>query len=136
MTDLRAWLCGRWRLERQITQAEGGGAAQGEAVFAPDGAALIYDETAILRLPAGAFTATRRYVFRFPEAGRALVFFDDGRPFHDLRLTERPFAVRHDCGEDVYDGLFAREGEDGWRSEWRVAGPRKSYLSVTRYRRA
>lgn len=42
-------------------------------------------------------------------------------------------CVEHRCGEDFYRRRFIFAGHDRWRETWTVGGPRKKYLSTTRY---
>ncbi len=54
--DLKAFLQGTWRLTRTLEDRRAGqrGRLDGQAVFAPAGAGLVYRERGVLRL--GAFT--------------------------------------------------------------------------------
>ncbi|QCX28140.1 DUF6314 family protein [Nocardioides jishulii] len=66
-----------------------------------------------------------------------LVTFDDGRDFHPWSPGAE---VVHLCGEDTYAGLVEATGLGEpaggagrrWQVTWRVSGPRKDYLMVTR----
>ncbi|CAH1661303.1 DUF6314 family protein [Chelatococcus asaccharovorans] len=41
--------------------------------------------------------------------------------------------VHHCCGEDLYCGSVIFAARDRWRETWMVSGPRKNYLSTSRY---
>lgn len=136
--DLAALLEGRWRLERVIEDAAAGEMRlAGEAVFSRDGAGLLYAETGRwLSGPLGGMTAERRDLWRFPAPGRAEVLFEDGRPFHDIAPDARGRAEAvHPCGPDLYRVAYAFDLPGEWSSRWRVGGPRKDYLSTSRFRR-
>jgi len=138
---LLARLEGRWRLARRVAE-DGGGTAlfEGWAAFRPGGDGVLdYAETGWLRLAdAPPMRAERRYAWR-AQGGRVFVSFADGRPFHDFAPADP--RARHLCGADVYDVAYrfdatddgANDGADAWEAEWRVRGPRKAYVMVTRY---
>ena len=143
--DLKAFLQGVWDLTRTLEDRRAGqrGRFDGRAVFAPAGAGLAYRERGVLRL--GAFTgpAERVHRYRFPAPGRAParaparaeVAFEDGRPFHDLDLSQGRWSVVHRCRDDLYRGRFEVEGRDRWTAVWRVSGPRKDQVLCGRYDR-
>ncbi len=140
--DLKAFLQGTWRLTRTLEdrRADQRGRLDGQAVFAPAGAGLVYRERGVLRL--GAFTgpAERVYRYGFPGPGRAParaeVAFEDGHRFHDLDLSHGRWSVAHSCRDDLYRGSFEVEGRDRWTVVWRVVGPRKDQVLSGRYDRA
>lgn len=137
--DLTSALAGEWRFERTVGDATTGatGEATGTATFEPNEDGLDWIETGTLRMNGHTFDAKRRLLIR-PEDGSWIVRFDDGRPFHPLRLDQGRCEVGHPCRDDFYDGTLelveTPEGPE-LRTEWRVAGPRKDQLIVTRYRR-
>lgn len=125
---------GRWRLERVIEDARAGltGRLEGESVWSPDGAGLKQVETGLLSYGAAPpMQASRTYLWREGPDGLA-VFFEDGRPFHTV--TGR-LAARHDCPPDLYDVTYDFSAWPVWESRWRVTGPRKDALIVSRFSR-
>jgi Family of unknown function (DUF6314) len=138
INDLRMFLEGTWSLERALDDRRAGqlGRLEGTAVFAPEGGDLLYREEGRLTIGDHDGPALQTYRYAFPRAGRAAVFFSDGRFFHELDLTAGVWACRHDCGEDRYDGKFTLLGAETWRVVWRVTGPRKDLILDSTYRRA
>ncbi len=84
-----------------------------------------YRETGRLRMAGHEGPFHRDYLVRFPDPWRAEILFEDGRPFHDLDLRAGTWAVRHQCGGDLYEGRFSVDGGSALRVAWRVVGPRK-----------
>lgn len=126
---------GNWRLSRQIhdRRLAAEGRMEGEASFVADAAGLVYDESGLLHFGGGApLRSSRRYLWRPAGAGRVTVLFDDGRPFHDFALGAAA-AADHHCAPDFYAVSYDFAGWPHWRAVWRVAGPRKDYVSVTDY---
>ena len=112
------------------------GRLQGHASFRSVPSGLLYNERGTLTLGQHRGPAEQTYLFEFPEGdARATVRFRDGRPFHSLDLRDGQDHARHDCGPDLYEGLFIALGPGAWRSEWKVIGPRKDYDRVTTYTR-
>lgn len=137
MTDLRAFLSGRWDLTRRIRDRRGGvtGSFQGHATFSPAERGLEYLEQGEMKLGQMEGHAFRRYRYDFPESGRAEVFFEDGRYFHDLRLGPAAWRVRHECPPDLYLGRFYLVEPQAWKAIWLVQGSRKLHLLESHYRR-
>ncbi len=135
---MKAFLRGDWRLTRTLEdrRADQRGRLDGQVVFAPAGAGLVYRERGVLRL--GAFTGPTERVYRygFPAPGRAEVAFEDGHPFHDLDLSHGRWSVAHRCRDDLYRGSFEVAGRDRWTVVWHVSGPRKDQVLCGRYDRA
>jgi hypothetical protein len=128
---------GRWRIDRRIEDRLGGreGVFTGMAVLTPADAGLAYEETGDLRFPGAApMRAERRYLWR-AEAGRIVVDFADGRPFHGFPLGEGAAEAGHDCPPDLYRVDYDFGRWPGWRAVWEVTGPRKDYRMVSDYRR-
>jgi hypothetical protein len=78
----------------------------------------------------------QNYSYKFPKHHCAKVSFTDGRAFHDLDLREHLWRANHQCASDTYDGEFELDGEDVWRSQWIIHGPRKYMTIRTAYTRA
>ena len=124
---------GDWRLLRRIADANAGqdGAFEGVARFVPQGDGLLYHECGELRLGMAApMRAERSYLWR-EAAGRIVVQFDDGRPFHSFDGAVA--AADHLCGEDLYQVHYDFADWPDWRATWRVRGPRKDYEMVSLY---
>ena len=132
-----AWLgrlAGRWQVARRIEDRLGPeGRFEGVAVFEPAAGGLDYTETGALVLGQGApMRAGRRHLWR-AEGARVVVYFADGRAFHDLDPEAARPAARHLCGADVYDVTYEFARWPDWETVWRVRGPRKDYRMITRY---
>jgi hypothetical protein len=129
-------LLGDWRLERVITDHRAGvtGHLAGQCRFVPDADGLRQEESGTLRYGAAApMQAARTYLWRADGAGLA-VFFDDGRPFH--RLMPGQGGDRHHCPPDIYDVTYDLTRWPHWVQSWRVTGPRKDALIVSRFQPA
>ena len=89
---------------------------------------LDYVEEGILTLPnAQTMRATRAYRW---DADLS-VFFDDGRPFHQVP-TDGGTAV-HICTPDTYRATYDFEAWPHWQAVWVVTGPKKDYSMTSRY---
>ncbi|WP_050929988.1 DUF6314 family protein [Aestuariivita boseongensis] len=124
---------GRWTLTRWIVHADGTKADfTGEARFEPnDTGGLAYLEDGHLTLPTGQqMRATRAYRW---EADLS-VFFDDGRPFHQVP-AEGGEAV-HLCPPDTYRVTYDFTEWPQWQAVWQVTGPRKDYVMTSVYTQA
>lgn len=125
---------GHWTLSRQILQANGPeGRFTGQAVFTPEGTGLRYHEAGQLVLAGeAAMRAERDYLWQ-AEGGQIVVRFEDGRDFHrfDPSLAE----AAHWCDPDDYRVRYDFARWPDWSSEWRVTGPRKDYVMISRYTR-
>lgn len=123
---------GRWRIARTIEdRLAPGGVFEGEAVFAAVPEGLAYHEAGLLRLGDGpGFQAERSCLWR-QEAGRIVVAFHDGRPFHDFDPAAP--RARHLCIADAYAVCYDFTDWPFWRADWTVKGPRKDYTMVSRY---
>ena len=74
--------------------------------------------------------ASRVYLWRDTGAGLS-VAFEDGRPFHSLapgRLEDR-----HWCDPDTYDVRYDFTRWPDWTQRWRVTGPRKDAVILSRF---
>lgn len=127
---------GAWALDRSIEDARAArsGRLAGEARFSPAPDGLAYEEAGTLAFPGTApMQASRRYLWRQGGAGGIDVLFADGRFFHafDPALPE-PSAL-HDCPPDTYRVRYDFTAWPLWQAEWRVTGPDKDYIMLSRY---
>lgn len=133
VTDLAAWLAGRWQLERTITDAGGRPTAHftGTLTVTRDGpATLRSQERGHLTHDGRTFPAHRRLRYDLHGA-TATVRFEHGGHFHELDLrTGRDDAV-HPCGDDTYRGHTEVVDADRFVQVWRVTGPTEDYTSTT-----
>lgn len=120
---------GAWRIDRRLIHEDGAqGQFEGRALWTADAQGASYTETGQLWLAGqGPFTAQRRYRW----GADMTVFFEDGRPFHQVPALGG--TVAHWCPPDQYDGQYDFSDWPNWRVDWRVTGPRKAYTSLTRY---
>lgn len=128
-------LAGAWRLTREIEDQRFGltGHLEGRALWLPDGEGLRQEESGILRFgEAAPMQATRVYLWR-QRAGRLVVLFEDGRPFHDFQPGEGAAAAPHDCPPDRYHVTYDFADWPDWSSLWRVTGPRKDAVIISRF---
>ncbi|MEL7093446.1 MAG: DUF6314 family protein [Pseudomonadota bacterium] len=124
---------GRWRLSRAIAPV-GQPEAQFEGVaeWVPDAEGrLAYAESGLLRVPGQAeMRAERRYTWD----AELNVWFEDGRFFHTVPAAGG--KAEHWCDPDWYHVDYRFGSWPVFEVEWRVSGPRKDYVSVSRYARA
>lgn len=137
ISDLGAFLLGRWRIARRLHDARLGisGRLEGCARFTPAPGGLCYEEVGRLRFGAYLGEATQRYSFSIDPPTSAEVRFADGRPFHRLELSSGTADIVHRCGDDHYRGRYRVLGTDCLSVAWRVTGPRKRYSLVTLHTR-
>lgn len=126
---------GVWMLSRRIVQSNGPeGRFTGQAVFTPEGAGLRYHEAGQLELAGAApLQAERAYLWQ-AEGAQIVVRFADGRAFH--RFDPEAPAAAHWCDPDDYRVRYDFALWPDWSAEWRVTGPRKDYVMISRYSRA
>jgi hypothetical protein len=125
---------GVWAFNRRIS---GYGGMDGTATFIrKDGDTLLYRETGLLKLDEGpVFESYRNYIYRW-NGKRITVFFEDGRPFHELDFETNMLARGfHECGLDLYRAAYHFKNADGFRLEWTVTGPKKDYKIETEFKK-
>jgi hypothetical protein len=139
--DVLAHLAGRWHVERTVRDLASGeeGRFSGTTVFSPledGGDGLLHHESGTF-VWRGTPRPAERTLWFLPgtSAGTSQVRFADGRPFHDLDLTDGHHVARHPCAADLYQGEFTVHDEDHWRTVWRVGGPAKDLVLTTDYTR-
>ncbi|MGG7465172.1 DUF6314 family protein [Plantibacter sp. YIM 135347] len=126
-------LQGRWSFTRVLTDHRSGSVSWAEGT-------LSIRETSPTRLAwaergvwwrAGSASPVRRTLMLIHTEDRWEVTFDDERPFHEWIVDAE---LEHACSPDVYIGRVIRRGDDdGWRTVWNVAGPRKRHSIITDY---
>ena len=123
-----------WQLTRAISDhlADKEGQFTGTARFTPEPGGLAYRETGTLIYGGQPpLTATRQYHWR-AEGDQIVVLFADRTAFHSF-CPNAPTA-RHFCAPDHYDVAYDFAEWPNWTARWQVRGPRKDYVSITRYR--
>ena len=135
--DLQAFLAGRWRIVRRISDARAKmtGRLTGWAVFTPSAEGLIHDEAGDLGFGAYRGSVTRTYHLAIESPSTGMVHHADGSLFHALDLTSGMADILHRCGEDAYRGRYRVLGESRFTVSWQVTGPRKQYRLATSHRR-
>jgi hypothetical protein len=137
--DTLAFLRGRWRLERRLSDHRSGvcGTFTGGAEFAAtaDPAVLRYVERGELRFGGHAGPATRTLVCLGRPGGAVDVRFADGGEFYRLDLGPGRCQAEHLCGRDRYTVTYRVLAQDLMEEHWQVAGPQKAYDTVTALRR-
>ncbi|WP_306319185.1 MULTISPECIES: DUF6314 family protein [unclassified Streptomyces] len=152
VSDVLAFLAGRWRVERTVRDlaADVTGTFSGTTDFTAEstagstagspaeGGGLLHFESGTFEWHGVARPAERtlRYLPGADGDGTAVVRFADGRFFHDLDLRTGHHVADHPCSADLYRGEFTVYDADRWRTVWRVKGPAKDLRLVTEYRRA
>jgi hypothetical protein len=141
MEDLLGWLAGRWTVERAINGRARAFVGTADFTPGPGGDGATWVEEGHLELEGYAGRAFRTLLLAAAAAGDPDAYevrFDDGRPFHPLRLEGAAPSddVIHHCGEDVYRGTYTVEDDDTLRVVWHVDGPRKRDVIASVYRRA
>jgi Family of unknown function (DUF6314) len=139
--DTLAFVRGGWQLDRVLTDHRSGTRGQ----FT--GCALVaesppeqpgewhYTEHGELRFGAHTGPATRRLRYQARPDGTVAVRFADGRPFYVLDLRSGQAQAEHLCGADRYQLSHRVLGADLLEERWRVHGPDKDYLAITRLTR-
>ncbi|QFS82727.1 hypothetical protein FIU97_07935 [Roseivivax sp. THAF40] len=120
---------GVWRFRRKIMDRKLGQISQGQGTLrmVRDGAHLHYEECVTLDLPGQPpIEGTRRYLWR-PAPRGIEVLFEDGRPFHRIRLPEPAPRDTHHCDPDLYRVHYDLSDWPVWSQVWEVTGPRKDY---------
>jgi hypothetical protein len=133
VADLGAYLAGVWQFRRLIldSRASQTGRAAGAVEFTPIDNGLRYSEAGALTFGGYRGAFSRSYHYRLSDLGReARVYFEDGRFFHVLDLTNGEMAVSHDCPPDRYRGRYRAVNIDTLQITWRIQGPRKS-IAIT-----
>jgi Family of unknown function (DUF6314) len=137
--DTLAFLRGRWRLERRLSDHRSGvcGTFTGDAEFAAtaDPAVLRYVERGELCFGGHVGPATRTLVCLGRPGGAVDVRFADGREFYRLDLGPGRCQAEHLCGRDRYTVTCRVLAQDLMEEHWQVAGPQKAYDTVTALRR-
>jgi len=124
---------GAWRLSREIEDRRAGitGRLTGTCRWSRDAGGLRQEEQGVLTMGAAPpMQASRVYLWRDTGAGLS-VAFEDGRPFHSLapgRLEDR-----HWCDPDTYDVRYDFTRWPDWTQRWRVTGPRKDAVILSRF---
>ncbi len=128
--------CGDWTLSRVIDDALTGHQMRmrGKALFEPVSGGLSLLETGELTGPGmiRPLAAERRYLWA-EASGLIAVFFEDGRYFHAFDPNEPEPCADHACDPDSYSVRYDFTTWPHWSATWTVRGPRKNYVSLTRF---
>lgn len=140
ISDLIGYLRGHWLFERKVFDATRNQevTANGQAHYLDEmmnaKPGLRYREDGEVDLDGVSVQTEREYIYGFlADGGVAEVRFADGRFFHVLDLSKGMVRVEHQCGEDLYQGLFRVLTDQAWLSVWRITGPRKSQVITTHF---
>jgi Family of unknown function (DUF6314) len=139
--DTLAFVRGGWQLDRVLTDHRSGtrGRFTGHALVAEappeQPGEWQYTEQGELIFGAHSGPATRRLRYQARPDGTVAVRFADGRPFYVLDLRSGLGAAEHRCGPDRYQLSHQVLGADLLEERWRVRGPDKDYLAITRLTR-
>ncbi|GAA1354021.1 DUF6314 family protein [Falsarthrobacter nasiphocae] len=144
--DLAGFLSGTWSAHREIEDRRAGtsGTFTGTLTFepapdetpasnpAPRGAPLSSPaqrlrahEEGTLRLQGLAPTPAQRTHLWLVGGSSAEILFDDGRPFHSLRLDKGADTPSHWCAPDQYEARVEALSPTELSWTWTVAGPAK-----------
>lgn len=136
--DLQAFLTGRWRIARRISDARADmtGRLTGWAVFTPSADGLVHDEAGDLSFGAYRGPVTRTYHLAIESPSTGIVRHADGSLFHALNLMSGMADILHACGDDRYRGRYRVLDGNRFSVSWEVTGPRKQYRLATLHRRA
>lgn len=123
---------GSWQMERVIDDARTGQSQRfsGHAVLQEG----VFREVGVLHLDTGPLAASRQYLWSGTGQGLHIAF-DDGRPFHDVDLSQSQPQATHHCDPDLYRVAYDFRAWPDWQATWAVTGPRKDYKMITCYRK-
>lgn len=124
-----------WQISREIRDHLTGQINHfaGQASFTAQGAHWRYREVGQLTLPSGQVLNSERSYHWRPMAGKIAVDFDDGRPFHHIKLGKARPSAEHLCDPDYYKVAYDFAQWPEWRADWQVHGPRKHYKMISEY---
>ena len=130
------YLQGQWRLDRMITDFSCAQTSkfEGTVDFVKESdEVLFYREKGSLSVGNWQGEGYRNYRYQFESSHVANVYFDDGRLFYILNLTDTDTTqFQHQCGDDLYEGDM-RIHQDSFGIDWRIRGPRKDLQLLGRY---
>ncbi len=124
---------GSWRLRRLVWDGRGDRFLRGEGT-----ASFTRLTTTDWRLREDLFFDGRdgyRETIWSAEKARLSIRFADGLPLVDLVSSGLPSESWHLCGEDRYCARLIHWSGTSILLGWRVLGPRKDYVMLTRYAR-
>ncbi|MDQ0391525.1 DUF6314 family protein [Labrys monachus] len=145
--DILSSLAGEWRIRRSIEEIASSAPMaelEGIARITPAGRSeAAYVEEGLLSLPGRPPVGARRAYHYRQRADGIDIFFDAAgtRIFHRLVLRDEgdgglAATDLHLCAADRYEGVYRFLADGRFTVEHAVTGPRKSYRSMTDYRRA
>ena len=136
MPDFGALFARAWRIERTISDRDGGRVwrAAGSAAFTPLAKGVAgYDESVVVSHRSLAMRASRAYVYRVLTPAILEIDFANGLPFCRLVFIDGAATAVHHCRDDEYRGGLTFESAERWRSHWSIRGPNKTLEIDTRY---
>jgi len=140
--SLRSYLAGKWAVRKEARQRRANCESvvfRGEAHFTPTDEGLDASEHVVTTRNGKELEGKRHDIIRMTGPWSAEVFYDPGANgeenvfFHHLDVCPGIARVRHDCGEDKYEGLWRLKSEDEFEVTWEVNGPRKNLSIVATY---
>ncbi len=123
---------GNWSIERRIEDHLSDTVSHflGTAQIGGDG----YKEIGKMVLANGnEFESSRSYLWSDCDEGIE-IRFEDGRPFH-IMVPSGQSSAHHWCDPDQYDVEYDFQSKQDWTATWKVKGPRKDYVMISRYRK-
>ena len=128
---------GDWNIDRRIEDRLAKRTAQlkGTALFAWSGTDLIYSEAGMLTLDDGPALSTQQEYLWQTDGSEVRVYFANRAPFHRFPLSVPIANASYWCDPDQYDVRYEFRNWPVWTVTWTVHGPRKDYISITRFER-
>jgi hypothetical protein len=140
--DLLTYFLGQWTLDREVV---GVAVMKGVTTFTPAGpdTAAYFEDVSVHLADGQVLHGEQRYIYERTSDGLAVYFHPtpseaaEGarRLFHELHFVELHAEASHLCNEDLYRSTYVIRSRDEFTVEHAVQGPRKDYVSHTRYQR-
>ena len=127
-------IVGKWDINRSIRDIinKKEFKLSGSGIFTNKNNIFHYKETGLLISDKFESKAHQEYTWIIKPNGW-IINFSDGNHFHDLELENTEQEVYHECGNDIYKGMFLLNLPRNFEVMWEVSGPRKNYKSHTYY---
>lgn len=124
-----------WNLHRKITNnlnSSLSGSAKGVAVFTEDKKTktLIYKESVSFSLDNNSYKSTKKYMYRLNNNNYLEIYSEQGLMY----VLDKDLSGLHKCGLDLYGAVYVFNFENNkFNITYSVSGPRKNYVSFTKY---